>query len=126
MPRRASLEPIKTKRLTAKWMVNLPVRYSQTGRRERHFFDTKFTYVLAVTVLNGDRKKWEQHPIFRTALQNNPIRILDLTEMLDHIQNLSTTTVAASDIGRVLQLMKAAEKGKKALKATVEAQMDNE
>jgi len=41
MPKRASLDPIKTLRKTGKWMVNLPGRYSQTGRRERHFFKTK-------------------------------------------------------------------------------------
>jgi integrase len=41
MPKRASLRPVETDRKSAKWMVNLPVRYSRSGRRERHFFDTK-------------------------------------------------------------------------------------
>ena len=41
MPKRAALKPVETNRETAKWMVNLPERYSQTGRRERHFFETK-------------------------------------------------------------------------------------
>lgn len=41
MPKRASLKPVETSRDGAKWVVNLPERYSQTGRRERHFFETK-------------------------------------------------------------------------------------
>ena len=41
MPRRASLKPVETNRSNAKWVVNLPERYSETGRRERHFFETK-------------------------------------------------------------------------------------
>ena len=59
---------------------------------------------------------------FVEAMQGNPIRMIDLTEMLNHIQESSTTTVASSDIGRVLQLMRAAQKGKKALVAEVESQ----
>jgi len=43
MARKASLEPIQTTRKIGKWMVNLPSRYSQTGKRERHFFRTKDT-----------------------------------------------------------------------------------
>jgi hypothetical protein len=58
-------------------------------------------------------------------MEGNPIRMIDLTEMLNHIQKLSTTTVASSDIGRVLQLMRAAQKGKRALVEDVESQEDN-
>jgi hypothetical protein len=86
----------------------------------------KFTYVLAVTAVVGDRQTWEAHPIFAPALSGNPMRILDLTEILDHISKMSTTTVAASQIGRVLQLMKAAEKGRKALLETVQAQSEED
>ncbi|MEO6786205.1 MAG: hypothetical protein ABI318_08730 [Chthoniobacteraceae bacterium] len=82
----------------------------------------KFTYVLAVTVIIGDRRQWETHPPFIAALHGNPIRMIELSEMLDHVQKMSTTTVASSDIGRVLQLMRAAQKGKKALLEAVESQ----
>ncbi|MDB6066352.1 MAG: hypothetical protein JWR26_2560 [Pedosphaera sp.] len=80
-----------------------------------------FTYVLAVTAIIGERQHWEKHPPFVEALDGNPIRMIDLTEMIDHIQKMSTTTVASSDIGRVLQLMKAAKKGQKALIEAVES-----
>ena len=82
----------------------------------------KFTYVLAVTAIIGDRRQWETHPPFIAALHGNPIRMIELSEMLDHVQKMSTTTVASSDIGRVLQLMRAAQKGKKALLEAVESQ----
>jgi len=85
----------------------------------------KFTYVLAVTAVIGERKQWEKHQPFLAALQGNPIRIVDLSEMLEYIQNVSTTTVASSDIGRVLQLMKAAKKGKTELIKAVEAQSES-
>ncbi len=83
-----------------------------------------FTYVQAVTAVVGDRRKWERHPDFLKALNGNPIQMLDLSQMLDHIENLSTTTVASSDIGRVLQLMKAAKRGTKALIDADEALSD--
>jgi hypothetical protein len=86
----------------------------------------QFTYVLAVTVIHGQRAKWEKNLDFISAMEGNPILLIELSEMLDHIKNLSTTTVASSEIGRVLQLMKAAEGGKKALTKAVKAQSDDE
>jgi hypothetical protein len=86
----------------------------------------RFTYVLAVTVVRGDASTWEQDPRFAKAMERNPIRLIELSQMLDHIKNLSTTTVASSEIGRVLQLMRAAEKGKNELAKAVEAQSANE
>lgn len=83
-----------------------------TGTRE-------FTYVVAVTVILGDRKLWENHTPFSEAMGGNPIRMIELTEMLDHLQKVGSTTVASSDIGRVLQLMRAAQKGKKELSEIV-------
>jgi hypothetical protein len=90
-----------------------------TGSRE-------FTYYLAVTAVFGDRSDWEQYPPFVQALAGNPIRMIDLTEMLERIKNMGTTTVASSTIGRVLQLMRAAEKGKNALIKAVESQEEND
>jgi hypothetical protein len=85
----------------------------------------RFTYVLAVTAIIGDPKLWETHQPFIQAMEGNRIRMIDLTEMLNHIQQLSTTTVASSDIGRVLQLMRAAQKGKRALVEAVESQSED-
>lgn len=85
----------------------------------------KFTYVTAVTAIVGDRKAWETHKPFRKAMRGNPIRLISLAEMLEHLKGLSTTTVASSDIGRVLQLMKAAERGQTALLDAVSQQGDS-
>lgn len=90
-----------------------------TGSRE-------FTYYLAVTAVFGDRRDWEKYPPFVQALAGNPIRMIDLTEMLERIKNMGTTTVASSTIGRVLQLMRAAEKGKNALIKAVESQEEKD
>ena len=75
----------------------------------------EFTYMLAVTAIIGDPAVWEKHPPFLRALRNNPIRMIDLPEMLEHLKSVSTTTLASSDIGRVLQLMRAAERAKPCL-----------
>ena len=41
MPKRASLEPRKTTKEHAPWVVNLPPSLSGTGKRERRYFDTR-------------------------------------------------------------------------------------
>ena len=69
---------------------------------------TEFTYVTAVTVLKGDRLLWENEPQFQEAMQHNPIRIWTLTDMLTELFPLLGTTVASSQLGRTLQLIKAA------------------
>jgi hypothetical protein len=71
----------------------------------------RFTYYTVVTkLLNRDsREQWEGNPAFRAAIDGNPIRILTLTEMLDYLWGALTQTPAASEIGRAIQLMKAAE-----------------
>lgn len=70
-----------------------------------------FTYVTVVTALRNakGRDAWEQHAGFRERLGGNPIRILTLSEMLDSLWAELTTTPAASEIGRAIQLMKAAK-----------------
>jgi hypothetical protein len=57
-------------------------------------------------------------------MEGNPIRVIELSEMLDYIKQMSSTTVASSEIGRVIQLMRAAEKGKQALSEAVKAQTE--
>jgi hypothetical protein len=74
---------------------------SRTGRRE-------FTHVLAVTLPKGDPKVWENHEAFRVAMSGNPLRVLTLKEMVERIEPGLTKTPAATDIGRTLQLFRAA------------------
>ena len=71
-----------------------------TGRRE-------FTYVLAVTKVVGDKAIWESNPEFIKSLAGNPIKIIDLREMLVTISPGLGTTLAGTEVGRMLQLFKA-------------------
>ncbi|MDC3957629.1 hypothetical protein KEG38_27470 [Polyangium jinanense] len=68
----------------------------------------KFTYVLAVTAIRGDRSLWENHAPFRQAIEGNSIRVLALNDMIDGVCSNLTTTVVPSQLGRTLQLLKAA------------------
>lgn len=69
---------------------------------------SRFTYVTAVTKLVGNKSSWEQHVPFKQALEGNPIRILDLKEMISVIGPSLSTTLAGTEVGRMLQLFKAA------------------
>lgn len=66
-----------------------------------------FTYVLAVTRLRGDRRDWETSREFRRMLRGNKILVLTVEEMLHEILPGVGTTVAATEIGRLLQVVKA-------------------
>jgi len=68
---------------------------------------TQFTYVTAVTRLRGDASVWEQNQQFKRNLRGNPIKILTLQEMLDDLYDKTKTTVASSEVGRLIQVMKA-------------------
>jgi hypothetical protein len=69
-----------------------------------------FTYVLAVTkLLKGDRSEWIEHEKFRKNLRGNPIEILTVEEILDFMSTNPTKTVASSDVGRLLQVIKASK-----------------
>jgi hypothetical protein len=67
----------------------------------------QFTHVTAVTRLVGDAAVWEQCPLFKQNLRGNPLRILTLQEMLDDLYEKTKTTVASSEVGRLLQVIKA-------------------
>jgi hypothetical protein len=67
----------------------------------------RFTYVTAVTVMKGDKRRWEDYPKFQQALEGNPVRIWPLADMLTRVFPELGTTVAASQLGRMLQLLKA-------------------
>jgi hypothetical protein len=68
---------------------------------------SQFTYVTAVTKLRGDPSVWQEHQPFRANLRGNPIKILTLQEMLSDLYNKTKTTVASSEVGRLLQVIKA-------------------
>jgi len=68
---------------------------------------TRFTYVTAVTKLRGDASVWQQHKPFRKNLRGNRIKVLTLKEMLDDLYTKTNTTVASSEVGRLLQVIKA-------------------
>jgi hypothetical protein len=72
-----------------------------TGQRE-------FTYCLAVTRLIGDASAWPDDPTIRECLGGNPFRFLTLEDMWALVLGKVTTTPAASEMGRLAQLLKAA------------------
>jgi hypothetical protein len=67
-----------------------------------------FTYVTAVTKLMGDAKQWEDHPRFCVAMGGNPIMVITLHEMLQEVYGKLNKTLAGTEIGRMLQLFRAA------------------
>lgn len=68
-----------------------------------------FTYWTAVTKLKNAASKahWENRPEFRARLDGNPIKVVSFAEMLDEVWGTLSKTVAATELGRTLQLMKA-------------------
>lgn len=74
---------------------------------ERLTGSTQFTYVTAVTKLTGAPAVWQEHKSFRDNLRGNPIKVLTLHEMLGDLYKKTNTTVASSEVGRLLQVMKA-------------------
>jgi hypothetical protein len=69
----------------------------------------EFTYVLAVAKLKGDKSIWENHQEFSQAVNDNPIKIITFREMIKEIYSNLGTTLAASEVGRMLQMFKAAD-----------------
>ena len=69
----------------------------------------RFTYWTAVTSVHKNRDKsiWETNSSFVTALEGNPIRLMSFADMLDDVWSQLSTTPAATELGRMIQLMKA-------------------
>lgn len=69
----------------------------------------QFTYWTAVTkVTNREScKAWETRSSFREALGGNPIRVVPFADLLDDVWDQLATTPAATELGRMIQLMKA-------------------
>ena len=70
--------------------------------------EDRFTYITAVTRLVGNKSVWENYAPFRDALGGNPIAVLTFREMMTEIRDRLTTTLAATEVGRLLQLFSAA------------------
>ena len=68
----------------------------------------EFTYVTAVTRIKGDPSAWENHPRFLENLGGNPIRMMSLEHMMKELSKSMTTTVVPSQLGRTVQLLRAA------------------
>ena len=70
----------------------------------------EFIHVTAITAATDINEKsvWENEPRFKAALKENPLRIVTLSEMLEHISAQLGTTVASSQFSRTIQLIKAA------------------
>jgi hypothetical protein len=68
---------------------------------------TRFTYVTAVTKLIGSAIGWQECELFKNNLRGNPIKILTLQEMLSDLYEKTKTTLASSEVGRLLQVIKA-------------------
>jgi hypothetical protein len=84
-----------------KWADGLIAKIERlTGSRN-------FTYVTAITKLRGEASVWQEHQPFRDNLRGNPIKILTLQEMLSDLYKKTDTTIASSEVGRLLQVIKA-------------------
>ena len=70
-----------------------------------------FTYWTAVTNLTApaDRPLWEQNAVFRQAIEGNPIELVSFADMLDGVWAELSRTPAATELGRMIQLMKASK-----------------
>jgi hypothetical protein len=66
-----------------------------------------FTYVTAVTRLIGSDSKWTEFEMFKQNLRGNPIEFLTLKQILDFLYENTKNSVAPSEVGRLLQVMKA-------------------
>lgn len=70
-----------------------------------------FTYWTAVTSIRGDRSRslWEDNADFIAAIGGNPIRLVSFADMLDTVWDQLSTTPAATELGRMVQLIKASK-----------------
>ena len=68
----------------------------------------RFHYSFAVTVIKGDPGLWQDEKRIRDNLDGNPFSFLTLEEMWRSMLEGITRTPEGSDIGRLVQLLKAA------------------
>lgn len=70
--------------------------------------ETRFTYRIAVTRLNGGAASWTTDPTIVANLDGSTFSFLTLEEMWATMLQELTTTPASSEMGRLAQLLKAA------------------
>ncbi len=81
------------------------------GFRDAIFHATgssEFTYITAVASLRGDASTWEHAPEFKESMVGNPVRVLSFKQMITEIAPGLTTTVSSTEVGRLLQMFRAA------------------
>lgn len=71
--------------------------HAATGTRE-------FTYVTAVAHIVGSPDPWQSSARFSEAMGGNPIRVISFVEMVREMQETLSTTLAGSEVGRLLQM----------------------
>ncbi len=76
---------------------------------EEHTGSRSFTYWTAVTSITKGRSRdvWEQNTDFINAIEGNPIQLVTFGDMLDEVWDKLSTTPAATELGRMVQLIKA-------------------
>jgi hypothetical protein len=76
---------------------------------KRHTGEPHFTHVLAATHIKGSTHDWETYQPFRERIgTENRLKVITLQKMVEPIEHRITQTPAATEIGRVLQLFRAA------------------
>lgn len=78
---------------------------------ESHTGTRRFTYWTAVTTLKDEtsRSSWENHVGFLERLEGNPIEIKTFRDLMDGVWHQLKRTPAASELGRLIQLIKASK-----------------
>ncbi len=73
----------------------------------------RFTHVVAVTKLTGEKSVWIENKSFNENIGGNPLDVLTAKEVLDHIINDHIkqlgTTLASTQVGRLIQIIRASE-----------------
>jgi len=67
----------------------------------------EFTHITAVTCLKNSKDTWENYKPFQQAMNENPVKLITLNEILDDLYPIINKTPASSTIGRFLQITKA-------------------
>jgi hypothetical protein len=70
--------------------------------------ETEFTYSIAVTDLRGNPRAWSEEPRISANLPRSSVGFLPLSKIWAELLDELTMRPAASEIGRVAQLLKAA------------------
>ena len=66
-----------------------------------------FTFYIAATHIKGEYTAWNNFPLFKSNLSGCDIKLIELKEMIANISSGITTTPHHSELGRLLQLIKA-------------------